>query len=212
MPRAQSGPSPVKGPVPLGQAAQEALSQVQMTREEALAEVARWRRPAPPPQAPEGMVRTLVEAGVWERLLSLRRYARDNRAWQEWLAGPLAAFWRAATPEAFTRALAEALEVLARRPDVGRPFGYLERILQERLAPPPVAEPPPVAYSREELEPLLAPGVPLRNGRLGRFLDFVGTGPHLKVLVWDEVEDQVGLLPVAEALARVGRGAGVPGR
>lgn len=86
------------------------------------------------PEPPEEMVRALRGAGIWERLASLRRYARDQRAWLEWLAGPLAAMWRSA-PEAFPAAIAEALDALASRPEVKDPLSYLLAVARKRLAP-----------------------------------------------------------------------------
>lgn len=84
------------------------------------------------PEPPEAMVRALRDAGVWERLASLRRYARDQRAWLEWLAGPLAAMWRSA-PEAFPAAIGEALDALASRPEVRDPLSYLLAVARKRL-------------------------------------------------------------------------------
>ena len=86
------------------------------------------------PEPPEEMVRALKGAGIWERLASLRRYARDQRAWLEWLAGPLAAMWRSA-PEAFPAAIGEALDALASRPEVKDPLSYLLAVARKRLTP-----------------------------------------------------------------------------
>lgn len=86
------------------------------------------------PEPPEEMVRALRGAGIWERLASLRRYARDQRAWLEWLAGPLAAMWRSA-PEAFPAAIGEALDALASRPEVKDPLSYLLAVARKRLVP-----------------------------------------------------------------------------
>lgn len=171
-----------------------------LTREEALAEMAlRQRRLGPPPRPPAEMVRALREAGVWERLAALRRRATDDRAWQEWLAGPLAALWRRTSPGAFASALEEALLALARRPDVQSPFLYLEKILRSRLgeaAPPPPQEPAPP--TGEDLH-LLEEGVPLPDGTLG-ILDMVAGA---NVFVRHPVTDQVYRLSLAEALSRV---------
>lgn len=183
-----------------------------MNREEALAELARRRRPAPPPEAPAGMVRALVEAGVWERLVPLRRLARDGRAWQEWLAGPLAALWGQATPEAFAAALGEAMDALARRPEVASPFAYVERIVRSRLRPqdgeaaPPLPQTPAngePGFSPERLEALFQGGIPLRSGSMGQYLGLEPVG-RKKVFVLDPLTEAVAVLPLEEALRRVG--------
>ncbi|WP_153185520.1 hypothetical protein, partial [Thermus scotoductus] len=75
------------------------------------------QRIPPPPQVPGEMVRELREAGLWERFSALRRYARDTRAWHEWLAGPVAAQWRR-LGSGFAPALRGALEGMASRPDL----------------------------------------------------------------------------------------------
>ncbi|TFU25622.1 helix-turn-helix domain-containing protein [Thermus tengchongensis] len=103
------------------------------------------QRIPPPPQVPGEMVRELREAGLWERFSALRRYARDTRAWHEWLAGPVAAQWRR-LGSGFAPALRGALEGMASRPDLARPLIWLERQL-ERATPPP---PPPPPKTREE--------------------------------------------------------------
>lgn len=97
------------------------------------------RRFPPPPQVPGEMVRALRDAGLWERFNALRRYARDNRSWHEWLAGPVAAHWRR-LGDTFPQALGEALDGLASRPDLNRPLIWLERQL-ERATPPPPPQP-----------------------------------------------------------------------
>lgn len=84
------------------------------------------------PEPPEEMVRALKGAGVWERLASLRRYARDQRAWLEWLAGPLAAMWRSAR-EPFPTAIGEALDALAAKPEVRDPLSYLLAVARKKL-------------------------------------------------------------------------------
>ncbi|APD09731.1 hypothetical protein [Thermus brockianus] len=134
------------------------------------------------PEPPEAMVRALKEAGVWERLASLRRYARDQRAWLEWLAGPLAALWRG-NPEAFPAAIGEALDALASRPEVKDPLSYLLAVARKRLTPNGEAargEEAPAARAlrllREGQEPsgedlvelLRQRGVPTKAG-LGRY-------------------------------------------
>lgn len=109
----------------------EAMRELVLSPEDARAEAAmrqRWQVPEPPRE----MVRALVDAGVWQRLAQLRRYARDGRAWQEWLAGPLATTWRSA-PEAFPGAIGEALDALASRPEVRDPLSYLLAVARKRL-------------------------------------------------------------------------------
>lgn len=209
-PGPQAEAVPRNGPVPVGQAVREALSGLKMSREEALAELVQRRRPAPPPEVPGSMVLALREAGLWERLSALRRHARDSRAWQEWLAGTLGALWSSATPDAFTRGVAEALDALARRPDVARPFGYVEAILRKALgrgeaepAKEAASNGEAVEYSQEALEELLRDGVPFLDGTLGIYDGLVGTGPGTKVVVRDPATDAVVLVPVAEALKRV---------
>lgn len=215
IPRAHSGMDAHTGSVGMTQAVGQALADARqarsMTREEALEELAKRKRPAPPPEVPKGMVLALREAGLWERLYALRRYARDNRAWQEWLALTLGPLWRATTPDAFTKALAEALDALVRRPEVSRPLGYLEAILRRALVggeEPGVApkEPVPVgqpAYSLVDLEKLFRDGVPFLDGVIGLYDGVVGTGANMKVVLRDPMTDAVSLLPVEEALKRV---------
>ena len=129
LPAAGAGPVPTMTPDEARTALQERIPQ----------------RIPPPPQVPGEMVRELREAGLWERFSALRRYARDTRAWHEWLAGPVAAQWRR-LGSGFAPALRGALEGMASRPDLARPLIWLERQL-ERATPPP---PPPPPKTREE--------------------------------------------------------------
>lgn len=85
--------------------------------------------PEPPPE----MIRALKETGAWERLTPLRRYARDQRAWFSWLAGPLASLWRS-NPEAFTTAIGGALDAVAAKPEVRDPLSYLLAVARKKLA------------------------------------------------------------------------------
>ena len=86
------------------------------------------------PEVPGEMVRLLKERDLWTELARLRRYARDERAWFSWLAGPIARLWQS-NPEGFPEALAEALAALARRPEVREPLTYVEAVARKRLTP-----------------------------------------------------------------------------
>lgn len=131
---ASQGTIPIPPAVVAGTAPAMTLDQARTALEEHIP-----RRIPPPPQVPGEMVRELRDAGLWERLSSLRRYARDTRSWHEWLAGPIAGHWRRLGP-AFVQALGDALSGLASRPDLARPMIWLERQL-ERATPPPLPQP-----------------------------------------------------------------------
>ncbi len=91
------------------------------------------------------------EAEVWNRLVPLRRYAGDQRAWFSWLAGPLAAMWRAR--RGLPRRHRRGPERPGGRPRSGPPLlpprcgpqeagpaargGAVERAPAARAAPPP---------------------------------------------------------------------------
>ncbi len=107
----------------------------------------------PPPHTEDGAlaVRALREAGLWERFKSLRRFATDRRAWDEWLHGPVARHFRRLGATAFVRAVEQALEGLASRPDLNRPILWFERQL-ERVTPPPA---PAVEAAKDPLEYLI---------------------------------------------------------
>ncbi|RTG93475.1 hypothetical protein CSW44_10985, partial [Thermus scotoductus] len=116
-------------------------------------EARRMDRLPPPPHTEDGAlaVRALREAGLWDRFKSLRRFAKDRRAWDEWLHGPVARHFRRLGGEVFVRAVGQALEGLASRPDLNRPILWLERQL-ERATPPPA---PAVAAAKDPLEDLI---------------------------------------------------------
>ncbi len=153
------------------------------------------------PEAPAEMVRALKEAGVWDRLVPLRRYARDQRAWFSWLAGPLATMWRA-NPGAFPAAIGGALDALAAKPEVRDPLSYLLAVARKRLGPPPGAAPSeetPAARAlrllREGQEPsdedlvelLRQRGVPTRAG-VGRYNGLSSDGGGLTPARGDEAD------------------------
>jgi len=145
---------------------------------------ARYRPPDPHTEAGARAVRALREAGLWERFSSLRRHARDWPAWQEWLHGPIARHYTRLGEAVFVRAVGEALEGLASRPDLSRPLLWFERQLQ-KAAPP--APPLPL----EALEaPEAALGEGPDQGKGGEvltedWLDYIGS-----VLGWDQDQDR----------------------
>ncbi|BDG27210.1 hypothetical protein TthSNM66_18460 [Thermus thermophilus] len=109
------------------------------------------RMPSPPfSEAGASAVRALREAGLWERFAALRRHATDRRAWDEWLHGPVARHYQRLGPEGFVRAVREALDGLAARPDLARPLIWLERQLG-RATPPPA----PAEEAKDPLEELI---------------------------------------------------------
>lgn len=108
----------------------------------AWAAAARPERIPPPAHTEAGAaaVRALRDAGLWERVAALRRHARDWRAWQDWLHGPIAREFGRLGAREFVAAVREALEGLASRPDLARPLIWLERQLQRRPTPVRVAQ------------------------------------------------------------------------
>ena len=122
------------------------------------------RRPPAPAALPGGMVRALREAGLWGRLRALARYARDEAAFRAWALETLAPLWEG-NPEGFPQALAQALEDLAKRPEVRYPLSYLAKAAKNRLLEVPAPSPapgredpvPPVAETADEGLPPLSP-------------------------------------------------------
>lgn len=157
----------------------------------------RWQAP---PEPPREMVRALVDAGVWERFSALRRYARDGRAWMEWLAGPVADLWRRAGAR-FPEAVARALDVLARRPDVSSPLTYVERVMVRELegeAKPQNGqatsdEDPRVAALRQH-------GVPFADGTMGRYY---ARSANSSDIIAAHPERGLVLIEIASAYARL---------
>lgn len=135
-----------------------------LTRDQALTEMELRRRWASPPEIDRAMVQALREAGIWEDLAALRRYARDGRAWHEWLAGPVQDMYRRA-PGAFAEGVRTAIQALRRKPDARDPFRYFEAVLSSALQGAPVQETRP-----GDEEAILRGGIPLQDGRIGRYI------------------------------------------
>jgi len=145
-----------------------------MTPEQARLELeARKRAWSAPPEPLREMVEALKRADLWERLAALRRYARDNRAWFEWLSRALGRLW-AQNPSGFADAVREGLDALARRPDVQSPLLYLERVaakaLEGRSGPGEPSDLPEdaLAFKRH--------GVPLASGEVAEYVSLSANG------------------------------------